>query len=54
MCRLLHRKWLELPGVEREAPVFALMGEIGTRKYVGSAFTDSSRAMVSPIARAPR
>jgi hypothetical protein len=30
----------ELLGVEREAgkPAFALMGEIGTRKYVGSAF----------------
>ncbi|CAH2400520.1 ATP-dependent DNA ligase [Mesorhizobium ventifaucium] len=35
----------ELLGVEREAgkPAFALMGEIGTRKYVGSAFINSSR-----------
>ncbi|RWF54576.1 MAG: ATP-dependent DNA ligase [Mesorhizobium sp.] len=37
----------ELLGVEREAgkPAFALMGEIGTRKYVGSAFINSSRAI---------
>jgi ATP-dependent DNA ligase len=36
---------VELLGVEREAgkPAFALMGEIGTRKYVGSAFINSSR-----------
>ncbi|RWI14446.1 MAG: ATP-dependent DNA ligase [Mesorhizobium sp.] len=35
----------ELLGIEREAgkPAFALMGEIGTRKYVGSAFINSSR-----------
>ncbi|WP_236372085.1 hypothetical protein [Mesorhizobium muleiense] len=35
----------ELLGVEREAgkPALALMGEIGTRKYVGSAFINSSR-----------
>ncbi|MER9658546.1 ATP-dependent DNA ligase [Mesorhizobium sp. M0159] len=35
----------ELLGVEREAgkPAFALMGEIGTRRYVGSAFINSSR-----------
>ncbi|MGX9180540.1 ATP-dependent DNA ligase [Mesorhizobium sp. BHbdii] len=37
----------ELLGVEREAgkPAFALMGEIGTRKYVGSAFINSNRAI---------
>ncbi|TIX59051.1 MAG: ATP-dependent DNA ligase [Mesorhizobium sp.] len=37
----------ELLGVEREAgkPAFALMGEIGTREYVGSAFINSSRAI---------
>lgn len=37
----------ELLGVEREAgkPAFALMGEIGTRKYVGSAFINPSRAI---------
>ncbi|RWC29866.1 MAG: ATP-dependent DNA ligase [Mesorhizobium sp.] len=37
----------ELLGVEREAgkPAFALMGELGTRKYVGSAFINSSRAI---------
>ncbi|MER9416528.1 ATP-dependent DNA ligase [Mesorhizobium sp. M0306] len=37
----------ELLGVEREAgkPAFALMGEIGTRKYVGPAFINSSRAI---------
>ncbi|MCV3209587.1 ATP-dependent DNA ligase [Mesorhizobium sp. YC-39] len=37
----------ELLGIEREAgkPAFALMGEIGTRKYVGSAFINSSRAI---------
>ncbi|AZO67379.1 MAG: ATP-dependent DNA ligase [Mesorhizobium sp.] len=37
----------ELLGVEREAgkPAFALMGEIGTRRYVGSAFINSSRAI---------
>ncbi|RWI56298.1 MAG: ATP-dependent DNA ligase, partial [Mesorhizobium sp.] len=36
----------ELLGVECEAgkPAFALMGEIGTRKYVGSAFINPSRA----------
>ncbi|MER8766970.1 hypothetical protein [Mesorhizobium sp. M0968] len=35
----------ELLGVEREPgkPAFALIGEIGTRKYVGSAFINSSR-----------
>lgn len=37
----------ELLGVERDAgkPAFALMGEIGTRKYVGTAFINSSRAI---------
>ncbi|RWB51330.1 MAG: ATP-dependent DNA ligase, partial [Mesorhizobium sp.] len=37
----------ELLGVEREAgkPAFALMGEIGTRKYVSSAFINPSRAI---------
>ncbi|RWJ80639.1 MAG: ATP-dependent DNA ligase [Mesorhizobium sp.] len=37
----------ELLGVECEAgkPAFALMGEIGTRKYVGSAFINPSRAI---------
>ncbi|TIT61476.1 MAG: ATP-dependent DNA ligase, partial [Mesorhizobium sp.] len=37
----------ELLGVEREAgkPALALMGEIGTREYVGSAFINSSRAI---------
>ncbi|RWQ41984.1 MAG: ATP-dependent DNA ligase, partial [Mesorhizobium sp.] len=37
----------ELLGVEREAgkPAFALMGEIGTRRYVGSAFINSSRTI---------
>ncbi|RWE90291.1 ATP-dependent DNA ligase, partial [Mesorhizobium sp.] len=37
----------ELLGVEREAgkPAFALMGEIGTREYIGSAFINPSRAI---------
>jgi ATP-dependent DNA ligase len=38
---------LELLGVEREQgkPAFALMGEPGTRKYVGSAFISLNREM---------